>query len=88
MNQHFENTVYYLKRAGETAHKGIESELAEARETIQDIAGEEVDFDRVEDVRADLADLQERAAGQAGDAIADACEALSASRAPKHSSGE
>jgi vacuolar-type H+-ATPase subunit H len=60
MNRHFEDTQYYLKRAGETAKKGIAEEL----EPIE------------ERVREDLKELQERTEGEAEEAIVEARERL------------
>ena len=42
MNKHFEDTQYYLKRAGETAKKGIAEELEPVEERVrekQEISG-------------------------------------------------
>ncbi|MEF8783631.1 MAG: hypothetical protein V5A54_11135 [Haloarculaceae archaeon] len=60
MNRHLEDTQYYLKRAGETAKKGIAEEL----EPIE------------ESVREDLKELQERTEGEAEEAIVEARERL------------
>jgi hypothetical protein len=70
-NKHFEDAVYYLKRAGETAKQGVEEELHPIRERVAAISGEEVEPEpsRVEQLRSDLESLQERAEGEAKEAI-------------------
>ena len=74
MNKHFEDTRYYLKRAGETAKRGIAEELEPVQERVQELVGEEEEPepDRIEQLRADLAEIGERAEGEAKDAIEEA----------------
>jgi len=74
MNKHFEDTRYYLKRAGETAKRGVSEELEPVRERFEDLTGgeEEPEPTRVEKVRADLKDLQAKAEGEAKESIAEA----------------
>ena len=78
MNKHFKDTRYYLKRAGETAKRGIAEELEPVQERVQVLVGEdeEPDPSRIEQVRADLAEIGERAEGEAKAAIEDAREKL------------
>lgn len=78
MNKHFEDARYYIKRAGETAKKGVAEELEPLQERVQDLIGEEEEPDesRVEQLRTDLQDIQERASGEAKEAIGDAREKL------------
>jgi len=78
MNKHFEDTRYYLKRAGETAKEGITEELEPLRERFESLTGgeEEPEPTRVEKLRDDLSTLQERAEGEAKQAIGDAREKL------------
>jgi len=78
MNKHFEDTVYYIKRAGETAKKGISEELEPVQERVSEIVGEDEEPEpgRVEKIREDLVDLQERAEGEAKEAIGQAREKL------------
>lgn len=71
MNRHFEDTRYYLKRAGETAKKGIAEELEPIEKRVTELRGDE---DEPEPGR--LEDLQERTEGEAREAIADAREKL------------
>lgn len=74
MNKHFEDARYYIKRAGETAKKGVAEELEPVQERFQDLTGgeEEPEPGRLEKVRADLKDIQGRAEGEAKEAISDA----------------
>jgi len=78
MNKHFEDTRYYLQRAGETAKKGIEEELEPVRERVDDLVGEEEEPEpsRVEKLRGDLTEIQRRAEGEAKEAIETARERL------------
>ena len=82
MNKHFEDTRYYLKRAGETAKKGISEELEPVRERVDDLTGEEEEPEpgRVERLREDLSDIQQRAEGEAKEAIGEAHERLESIR--------
>jgi exonuclease VII small subunit len=76
MNKHFEDTRYYVKRAGETAKKGISEELEPVEQRVKKLAGkeEEPEPSRLEELRADLKELQGRAEGEAKDAIGKARE--------------
>ncbi len=78
MNKHFEDTRYYLKRAGETAKKGITEELEPVEERVRELAGKEAEPEpgRLEEIREDLQDIQGRAEGEAKEAIGDAREKL------------
>lgn len=77
MNRHFEDTKYYVKRAGETAKEGISEELEPIQERIQALRSEEEpEPTRVEQVREDLKELQDRAEGEAKEALETAREKL------------
>ena len=78
MNKHFKDTRYYLKRASETAKKGIEEELEPVEERVRELAGEDEEPEpgRLEEIREDLSEIQERAEGEAKEAIGDARERL------------
>lgn len=78
MNRHFEDTRYYLKRAVTTAKNGVAAELEPVQERVERLRGEdeEPDNGRVEEIRADLAEIQQRAEGDARDAISTARERL------------
>ncbi|MFB6173940.1 MAG: hypothetical protein ABEI39_04785 [Halobacteriales archaeon] len=82
MNKHFEDTRYYLKRAGETAKRGIEEELEPIEERFRELTGreEEPEPGRLDAIREDLEALEERAEGEAREAIEDAREQLRAYR--------
>lgn len=85
MNKHFEDTRYYLKRAGETAKRGLAEELEPVRDRFDDLVGgdEEPDPGRLEELRTDLSDLHEKAEGEAKEAIDDARERLDRYRAER-----
>jgi hypothetical protein len=74
MNKHFEDTRYYVKRAGETAKKGIAEELEPIEERVKNLTGKEAEPEpgRLEELRADLKDIQKRAEGEAKEAIGEA----------------
>ncbi len=81
MNKHFEDAQYYLKRAGETAKKGVVEELEPIQERVDNITGgeeaeAEPEANRLDDIKADLQELQGRAEGEAKEAIADAREKI------------
>jgi len=78
MNKHFEDATYYLKRAGETAKKGVAEELEPVRERFQELTGgkDEPEPGRLEALKADLGQLQEKAEGEAKAAIEDARERI------------
>ncbi|WP_336359772.1 DUF7553 family protein [Haladaptatus sp. ZSTT2] len=79
MNKHFEDTQYYLKRAGETAKRGVSDELAPIQEKFRTLTSredEEPEPSRVEEVREELKKLQVRAEGETREAIASARERL------------
>lgn len=74
MNKYFEDTRYHLKRAGETAKKGVKEELEPIEDRFRDLTGREEDPapSRLDKIRDELEDLEERAEGEAREAIADA----------------
>jgi gas vesicle protein len=78
MNKHFEDTQYYIKRAGKTAKKGVSEELEPIEARVKKLTGKEAEPEpgRLEEVRDDLKELQERAEGEAKEAIANAREKL------------
>ena len=83
MNRHFEDTRYYLKRAGETAKQGVTEELEPIEERVRELTGRETEPEpgRLEEVREDLRELQERAEGEAKTALGEARERLQQLRA-------
>lgn len=78
MNKHFEDTRYYLKRAGETAKRGVAEELEPVQDRFKEMTGsdEEPEPSRLEEVRSDLKGIQEKAEGEAKEAIGDAREKI------------
>ncbi|MDZ7702221.1 MAG: hypothetical protein U5J98_09265 [Halobacteriales archaeon] len=79
MNKHFEDTRYYLKRATETATKGLREELEPIERRFKEMTGgedEEPEPSRVAAIREELKTLEERAEGEAKEAIAEAREKL------------
>jgi hypothetical protein len=88
MNKHFEDARYYLKRAGETAGRGLKEELEPIERRFRDLTGteEEPEPSRLDSVKADLKSLQERAEGEAEQAIADARVKIGAYRTPEQPS--
>jgi len=83
MNKYFRDARYYLKRAGETASKGVREELAPVESRFRELTGteaEEPEPSRLEAVKADLQALQERAEGEAEEAIAEARKKIGAYR--------
>jgi uncharacterized protein YjbJ (UPF0337 family) len=82
MNKHFEDTQYYLKRAGETAKRGVTEELEPVQERFKKLTGseEEPEPSRLDDIRSDLEGIQQRAEGEAKEAISDARERLKSYR--------
>jgi hypothetical protein len=87
MNKHFEDTRYYIKRAGETAKRGVTEELQPIEQRVKKLAGKEQDPDpsRLEEVRTDLKELQGRAEGEAKEALRNAREKLGAVREQRSS---
>ena len=82
MNKHFEDARYYLKRAGETAGKGLKEELEPVEARFRKLTGteEEPEPSRLEAVRANLKSLQERAEGEAEAAVGQARKKIDAYR--------
>ena len=78
MNKHFEDTQYYLKRAGETAKRGVVEELEPVEERFKQLTGgeDEPEPGRLDEVREDLKEVQMKAEGEAKKAIEDAREKL------------
>jgi uncharacterized protein YjbJ (UPF0337 family) len=85
MNKHFEDTLYYLKRAGETAKRGVTEEVEPIEEKVRGLTGREKEPEqgRLDEVKADLKEAQERAEGEAKEAIGNAREALDGYRGRK-----
>jgi hypothetical protein len=78
MNKHFEDSRYYLRRAAETAAKGLGEEIEAVEARLRELTGREAEAEpnRVEEIRVELERLQERAEGEAREAIGKARERL------------
>jgi hypothetical protein len=74
MNRHFEDTRYYLKRAGETAKRGVSEELEPIQKRFQTLTGGESEPEpsRLDGIKADLKEVQGKAEGEAKEAIGEA----------------
>lgn len=85
MNTYFEETRYHLRRATETAAKGLKSELEPVEERFREITGREAEPEpgRLDTIRAELEELQEKAEGETREAIAEAREKLESFRAQR-----
>ncbi|WP_135365626.1 DUF7553 family protein [Halosimplex halophilum] len=82
MNRHFEDTLYYLKRAGQTARKGVREALSPAEERVRELVGREREPEpgRAESLRSKLEEVPTRARSEAEDAAAAAREAVDSFR--------
>ena len=84
MSKHFEDARYYLGRAAEHAKAGVKEELEPLRERVSKLVGdepeEEPDPSRLEKLQADLKALEERAEGEAREAVGSARERIEAYR--------
>ncbi|GAB3413918.1 hypothetical protein GCM10027435_08420 [Haloparvum alkalitolerans] len=78
MSKHFEDARYYLGRAVEHAKEGVKEELEPVEQRVRDIVGdeEEPEPSRVDAIMADLKELEQRAEGEAREAVASAREKL------------
>ena len=78
MNRHFEDSRYYLRRATETAAKGLSEEIEAVEARLREVTGREGEPEpgRIEEIRAELGRLQDRAEGEAREAIGTARERL------------
>jgi hypothetical protein len=86
MNKHFEDARYYLKRAGTTAKAGVAEELDPVREKARNLMDREEEAPepgRFEEVKRELAELQEKAEGETREAIRDAREKLDSYRSQR-----
>jgi uncharacterized protein YjbJ (UPF0337 family) len=87
MNKHFEDAKYYLKRAGETAKAGVAEEIDPIKERVNDLVdreeGEEPEPGRLEEIKAELKELQTRAEGETREAIGDARDRIDSYRSER-----
>ncbi len=73
MNKHFEDAVYYQKRAAEHAKLGVEESLAPAAARVRRLLGREPEADpepsRIEGVRERVRTVERRAEGGARETL-------------------
>jgi len=77
MSKHFEDARYYLGRAAEHAKAGVKEELEPVEARVKDLVGieeAEPEPSRLDRLQADLKRLEERAEGEAREAVASARE--------------
>ena len=77
MSKHFEDARYYLGRAAEHAKEGVKEELEPVEARVKELVGREEDEpepepSRLDRIQADLKELEERAEGEAREAVASA----------------
>ena len=84
MSKHFEDAKYYLGRAAEHAKEGVKEELEPLETRVRELIGqeeeEEPESSRLEKLQADLKALEERAEGEAREAVASARRKVKAYR--------
>lgn len=85
MNKHFEDARYYARRALETATEGVKEELEPLEERVRDITGKEKEPEpsRIEKLQEELKELEEKAEGEAREAIEETRGKLQAYRDSK-----
>jgi hypothetical protein len=79
MNKHFEDARYYLHRAGEHAKEGIREELEPVEERFREITGAEEsppEPGRLDKVQDELKAIEDRAEGEAKEAVQNARERI------------
>ncbi|MFB6281234.1 MAG: hypothetical protein ABEH40_04360 [Haloferacaceae archaeon] len=78
MNKHFEDARYYIGRATEHAKEGIKEELEPVEERFRDLTGgeDEPEPGRLDRIQEELAELEERAEGEAKEAVGNARERI------------
>ncbi|GAA0717115.1 hypothetical protein J2744_000649 [Halorubrum trapanicum] len=75
MSKHFEDARYYLGRAAEHAKAGVVEELEPVEDRVKELVGREDEEpepepSRLDKLQADLKRLEERAEGEAREAVA------------------
>ncbi len=84
MSKHFEDAKYYLGRATEHAKEGVKEELEPLETRVRELIGqeeeEEPESSRLEKLQADLKALEERAEGEAREAVTSARKKVEAYR--------
>ncbi|MDZ5810571.1 hypothetical protein U4E84_04310 [Halorubrum sp. AD140] len=76
MSKHFEDARYYLGRAAEHAKAGVKEELEPVEARVKELVGvgeeEEPESSRLDRLQTDLKRIEERAEGEAREAVASA----------------
>ncbi|MFW5900257.1 MAG: DUF7553 family protein [Halorubrum sp.] len=76
MSKHFEDARYYLGRAAEHAKAGVKEELEPVEARVKELVGadgdEEPEPSRLDRIQTDLKAIEERAEGEAREAVASA----------------
>ena len=76
MSKHFEDARYYLGRAAEHAKAGVKEELEPVEARMKELVGADAEAEpepsRLDRIQADLKELEERAEGEAREALASA----------------
>ena len=73
MNKHFEDALYYLRRAGEHAKAGLQEELEPVEAKLREVTGrereEEVPGTRLDRLQHELKGIERRAEGESKQAV-------------------
>ncbi|XVH31969.1 DUF7553 family protein [Haloferacaceae archaeon DSL9] len=71
MNKHFQDAGYYLRRASKHARDGLREELEPLEQRLREYTGREQEPEpsRIERLQADLMALEQKAEGEARNAI-------------------
>ncbi|WP_281195287.1 hypothetical protein [Halorubrum sp. F4] len=92
MSKHFEDARYYLGRAAEHAKAGVKEELEPLQDRVSKLVGDEPEEEpepsRLEKLQADLKALEDRAEGEAREAVQSARERVEAYRKRDEQSAE
>lgn len=85
MNKHFEDARYYLTRAGKKAKQGVAEELEPVEEKFTELTGgdDEPEPGRLDAIREELGEIEERAEGEAKEAVEKARERIRSYREGK-----
>ncbi len=86
MNRHFEDARYYLKRAALHMKAGIEEEIQPAERRLRHRLGREPapEPTRLERIEAELRELEQKAEGEAREAVSDARDRVRRYRAKRN----
>jgi len=82
MASHFEDARYYMGRAVDHAKAGIMEEVEPLEERVRELTGTEKEPEpsRLEKLQSDLRELEQRAEGEAREAVQNARERVAAYR--------